>query len=1020
MSVLVIHLSDMHLTTTASLPRAKEIAHAAVSQLANVNAIYVAISGDITNRGAKSEFQVAEEFCLELSRYLENQSGIRPSFVFCAGNHDCDFSGEQEIREVVLNSVQQKTSALTPALAQALSVPLKNYFEFQDRLSPSTTKINSWISRLDCLDHGIVFLSINSSVGSRIKESPGTLIVPEFRIEGLEKFRRVIYLMHHPYNWLTPENARELAQYAAASGDLFLMGHEHVEWAQTVTELYQARSITYLKAQVLKESGEDFNSGFQTIQISLSEGFLPRTYLWNGSCYALKNSPSENDYISWPSQAAAHSLALSESGYHWLSAVGANFTHRLKASLSLADVFVWPELRSSDRDARAETMTDSYRVDAEELVNHIHELPRIVIIKGAEVSGKSSLARMMALTFAKKNLYPIVLEASKISSWRERSLNERLNDGVEFFFGRSAIDKYRQTDKEQKVLLLDDFDFATVNSGYFDGLLALRGHFGRIFIFVDANPGVEIALSELLGDERFGEIGAYELLSTSFSRRLELIEKWLLIGDSRNQTLEKVKLTAAKWAKVVDETLGRNLIPSVPFFVLVILQRAETQGDLDTLARSGSHGFLYESLIYQSLTKHVSEWAVRTSLTYLASFAGLLFQQELEFLSASEFDRFHVGHCEQHDLGTSVARIQNQLSEAGIIDLTDGVRFKYPYHYYYFVAKYLTSIPSNQLEGVVDEMIRTLHTERSANILLFLAHLGNNPKIAQKVFDRAKSCFPSFADADLFNQNKVMQHFGINEVREILKVGTLRQQLDFHAAINSEIDSVIESQMRLERISHEERLKSRVSDVLSLNTVFKALQVLGQLLRNHAGDMRKEERRRLAEQCVSLGLRALSFIMETAVEQRDVFVEFYSLQIKSQKKYASDPEIAKAVNECLSNLIANMTVGVLIKIANAIGSEELELTLDNVLSESKTHKLIGLITRLEHFSEIPHKGIMEYKNKSIRESDVLPFAVLRRFLVRRFYLFPCRDELRRGLCSEMKIKIEAFAALPQKRIENKH
>ena len=148
----------------------------------------------------------------------------------------------------------------------------------------------------------------------------------------------------------------------------------------------------------------------------------------------------------------------------------------------------------------------------------------------------------------------------------------------------------------------------------------------------------------------------------------------------------------------------------------------------------------------------------------------------------------------------------------------------------------------------------------------------------------------------------------------------------------------------------------------------------------------------------------------------DELLVFRGMQIKAEKGGISDAELADELEAYLPSMLSTLTMGTLIKIANAIGSEDLSLTIDDVLDGSETRQLVKLVAHLEHFSEFPKKELLDFEEDALRRGPVLPNSVLRRFIIRRFYLFPVRDELKRAVLARFAIKALPFQFLEQKRL----
>ncbi len=1018
MSVLIIHLTDAHLRESDEnvLVRAEQVVAASLSPVMNVDAFHVILSGDFTQSGKKAQFELAKRFLEKIKALLKQNDVKVDCIVSVAGNHDCDFEGDQSVRNLLLEAVKKNPKGMTPSVASQIGSVLTSYKEFRSSISSSLVEINPWISSC-VVDGGLViqYFLIDSALMSQLVEEQGHLFVglPE-REDISVKADRVIYVMHHPLNWLSPDNARELAQFASATGDIFLMGHEHINWSQRVTELFDNSTIHYLKGHVFRDSSDPSNSAFQTIEVCKQAGFKTRKYVHNGSRFVQDETGGAVDFVAWPASSRTSGLAFSDGGFKKLSDAGAAFTHRRKGLITLPDIFVWPELKSAVTSKEAGgVVLDGGQLSAERLLKEYSELSPVILIRGGEQSGKSALSKMLSVGMNRQGLYPLLLSASDVSSWRERSLDDRIDSAITDLYGKDSRDEYRQLPKDKKCLLIDDFDLLQVTKGYYDGLKALRSSFGKIFLMIDSHPGMELALNEFLKDESFVDSEIYELAPMSYSNRLVLIEKWLSIGAEENDEDFDVKVLAAKFSKIVDETLGRNFIPSVPLFVLIILQRSELEQDLNTMVKSGSHGFLYESLITQALSTGVRSCTLDTALTYLSHLAMRMYKSGIDSLTENEYAHFHLDHCEKYDLGLNLKKLREELASAEVLSFQeDFVRLTYPYQYYYFLARHLATIVSwVDLEPYIVDLVSEIHTEKAANVLLFLAHLTRNPNIAALILERANSMFEKYEEADLFSNHKISSEFTVPVIRQFLVDGTRAQKIENYNADIVIADEAAEGLTNAAR----NRLQAKLNDALAMNASFKAIQVLGQLLRNHAGSMEKDEKRQVASACVSLGLRTLGFLLDTVESHGKEILEFRGLQLKAENPKRDREDIAEELNFYLPSMVSGITVGTLIKVANAVGSEELAPTLASVLSDGDTKKLIGIIAELEHFSDFPEKNILDFNREKIKPADVLPYSILRRFIVRRFHLFPVMEELKNSICQVFKIKSKPFAFLEQKK-----
>jgi hypothetical protein len=206
--------------------------------------------------------------------------------------------------------------------------------------------------------------------------------------------------------------------------------------------------------------------------------------------------------------------------------------------------------------------------------------------------------------------------------------------------------------------------------------------------------------------------------------------------------------------------------------------------------------------------------------------------------------------------------------------------------------------------------------------------------------------------------------------------------------------------------------------VSSMNAAFKTMQVLGQILRNRAGSISKEQKVQIANACVSLGLRALSFSLQF-VSQRAADLLEYRIQrlveeAKSDGRTLTDSAAAEDAARFFGKVVSDFGVGTLLKVASAVGSEQLSPTLKRILqNKGIARRTIDLAIRLEHFDDFPEDELVKVSKELGEASQLYALIVLRRFIIRRFYLFPDHDELKRRVCDRFAIARRGFQALEQ-------
>jgi predicted MPP superfamily phosphohydrolase len=181
MSLLIIHLSDIHLDEGARgfLARAKQIVDAAFSEIQSVDGVHIVVSGDITSRGTTEDAGVAVEFLSDLARHVKNRVDLQADFILVPGNHDCDFSGDQSVRNILVQSIRKSADLATDSIARTLSEVQSGYRSVEAKFCRNLVPISEWAKYIDTpAPESIRYVLLNSAVLSVIKEEIGKLILP--------------------------------------------------------------------------------------------------------------------------------------------------------------------------------------------------------------------------------------------------------------------------------------------------------------------------------------------------------------------------------------------------------------------------------------------------------------------------------------------------------------------------------------------------------------------------------------------------------------------------------------------------------------------------------------------------------------------------------------------------------------------------------------------------------------------------------------------------------------------------
>ena len=254
-----LHLSDWHHRCPISEDRKKkrkqllEDIQKKTDDLGPVD--FILFSGDITNSGAKEEF---EEVRTQLIDPIRSQLGASVPIYCVPGNHDIQRANIANISASLRNQIANLTSidawrifndtvSNNPATATELNAPLSNYFDFLDALGCGVdrSKLHS-VQTIKKHDIKIGLMCINTAWNSaqfnlqHVEPAAGAkswlwdyglLRITEAQLQNaIDEVGAVdlgILMMHHPLHWIDEFERAKLEYTLFNSCHIVIHGHEH-------------------------------------------------------------------------------------------------------------------------------------------------------------------------------------------------------------------------------------------------------------------------------------------------------------------------------------------------------------------------------------------------------------------------------------------------------------------------------------------------------------------------------------------------------------------------------------------------------------------------------------------------------------------------------------------------------------------------------------------------------------------------------------------------------------------------
>jgi hypothetical protein len=567
MTALVLHLSDIHVQSVNDpiLARHKLIANVLNPHLPSASAVFIVASGDIAQSGQEEEYTGALRFFERLRTDILSEKNLPVEFVIAPGNHDCDFSGEQTVRNLVLKEIPSQFREMPDPLIKASTDVQKNFFEFRKKLISSEPLFYEdalWsIQEFKVEGKVLWFDCVNTAWMSSKTEKQGALIFPlatykEFK--GIDADLR-IGIMHHPLNWLSQICYGEVRGLIHALEDVIFTGHEHIGNAG-VREEAASGECAYVEGCALQTKDQS-KSEFNLVVLELLEQKISvEKFLWHNNRYEGTTADEWMPVRAMPKRAEVD-LQITAAFQAILKDPGATLHHPDKPNLMLDDFYVFPDIDIPGNERRnVKTAASISKKRNSRTLTNIAALEPNIVLEGAENCGKTRLLFQLFSTYHSQNYLPLYLDAIKIKSSTPAELERLFSAAIVDQYGQKNVASYQQAPSEKKILLLDNFDQCPLNAKYKGALYEFIGTgFKSRILTVSEN----FEINEILAEEKLtaiAEFARYRILSFGFERRGELVRKWNKIGSTEVTSTNEWLEACDHAEKLIETTRLRHVV----------------------------------------------------------------------------------------------------------------------------------------------------------------------------------------------------------------------------------------------------------------------------------------------------------------------------------------------------------------------------------------------------------------------------------------------------------------------------
>lgn len=1005
MEATILHFSDLHLDDSdchvVVEQLSEPIRRATRSAVAGSSAVVLVFSGDIANKGTNAEYNSASHLLDRIAAVIVEEVG-QDGFaeVFVPGNHDCDLSLSDSLRDLILASPDASKDVDAIKISKCLEVQAP-YREFVDARQQSNAHPVHAVK--DLLAQEVLYLNgisigitlLNTAWVSRRGEAQGDVVFPSTTsLAAAPDCDAKIAVMHHPYAWINQAARNSLLRSIEETSSLVLTGHEHVPDGYSKSR-HPARNI-YIEAPPLWDRLGDEPSAFTVIRLDLTaQTATIRRATNNGKGFITDTLHSDIDFCN-PGGSLTKTHDFTGQFYTTLLTIGYGLTHPSREDITLSDVFIYPTLRELDRD----DSEASDRIIAGDKALETIAGRQQVLITGDEKSGKSSLAKMLTLDLQRRHFFPITLLDDEPLPSKDMMLRRLIDRRAKCMYGIDA-DSYLGNEKGHRVLIVDDYDLRKCGGSSDAFFEAANRLFGKIIIFGSS----QLELAQLFRDPEAAmalwAFSHFEIQDLGYRDRCRLVQKWVEADPAHRDTAIDLTTICTRKETVLTIMLGKNLLPRVPLFALIILRQLDTAADLD--GDQANLGRVYELIISSALLgAHTSRISSEEMANYLTQLARHLFDRSITSISRSDLEAWTGTYRLEWNSSFSFGEILDALAHAGILkEVNDYVVFHYVYMYQYFVAKGIAADLDEGHEGIdclVTDLSKRLYSRDVANIMIFLCYLSRHPVIIDSIVDRANGVFDEDAEFNLGEDASVLTSIQAS----LPKLPLLNMPLDqAREKILAAADKADREGIQRKRRESDTKMSVVISD---LNASYRVIQIAGQILRNYQGKLRGAKQEELMKACFGAGLRTLSALIRIGEEESEEVTQDYVEHLLGENPDLAKHEIIQEVSNKLSAAVLRAVFNVIKHLSYSTGSKRLSVTLDQVVKkeDNVSYPVIGCSTKMDHYDVFPEGEVERVWKKS---KGYLAKNTIRGLVWYDFHIFERDIKTVQRMCSLLDIQL---------------
>ena len=525
---------------------------------------------------------------------------------------------------------------------------------------------------------------------------------------------------------------------------------------------------------------------------------------------------------------------------------------------------------------------------------------------------------------------------------------------------------------------------------------------------------LEFDIAELVSKEvaeALSRYRLYEILCFGYRLRLQLIKKWCLCSPV--STVLALDKRVHDIEAILNTVVGKNLVPSQPIYLLILLQSCELQQQSEI--QNSSFAYYYQFLITKSLKEAgLKPNELNEIFNYLAHLAWFFRSSDvreaavtnLRDFNSSFSARFVSVDLEQRLCLFCQAKV---LSKRG-----DYYSFTYPYVYFFFVGKYLANnLYKSEVQQLVSDWCANLHRRANAHSILFLTHHRSDRWVIQCVSTVLKACFADESPMEFSEDVDSINSLVGAASKLLLTKRDVDHNQEEARALRDEFE-----QAGLDD-SPDEDMREQVDIFGKINLLMKTAEILGQILKNYYGSLERPVKAELLREVLDGPLRFTRALLEEITQDPEsLVIEMESILEKKQPNLAQAKK-KEAARTLGFRLLGIVCTSIVTRTAQYVSEDKLREDVSALVQTNPTnaYRLIEAATRLTQPGNLPLDEIRRLARNL--KSNVFGFTMLQSLAAFHLHLFHTRDSDKQKLCAYLNIKMADSRAIDMKTRKNK-